>query len=211
MTESPSLPQTQPVSQEGDSAWISADTFFTPEELRELCADPIRLLRINSQMDFKELRQTAPNAYRIKAKNLSNDKLIDTTFTVSETEGVMTLNFDGGIKTKTIFQIEESKKGALLKITDDYSGTPLEEREKRLDEADNSLLIWGNDLFKYFHNWKRWTWIPGWKWYMRRVWQPMKPSSRRIAYMLWMITAFEFAVFLMVLAVFVVERNVTAL
>ncbi len=211
MTESSLPPQTPPEGQEGDSAWVSADTPFSTEDLKELCADPIRLLRINSQMEFKELRQTGPNAYSIKAKNLSNDKFIDTTFTMSETDDAITLNFDGGIKTKTVFKIEESKKGALLKVIDDYTGTPIEDREKHLDEVDKSLLIWGGDLFKYFQNWKRWTWIPGWKWYMRRVWQPMKPSSRRIAYMLWMITAFEFAVFLMVLTVFVVERNVTAL
>ncbi len=211
MTEDPSLPQTHTESQEGDSAWISADTFFSTEELKRLCADPVRLLRINSMMEFDELRRTGPNAYRIKAKNLSNGKFIDTTFTLTETDDAMTLNFEGGLKTQTVFRIEESKKGALLKVTDDYSGTPIEEREKRLDEVDKSLLVWGDDLFKYFHNWKRWTWLPGWKWYMRRVWQPMKPTSRRIAYMLWMITAFEFAVFLMVLTVFVVERNVTAL
>ena len=36
---------------------------------------------------------------------------------------------------------------------------------------------------------------PAWRWYMRRVWVPMKPSARRIVWLLYLITVVEFSFF----------------
>jgi hypothetical protein len=42
---------------------------------------------------------------------------------------------------------------------------------------------------------------------MRFVWQPMRPLGRRIAFLLIVITALEFVVFLMVFTVFWLELD----
>ena len=49
--------------------------------------------------------------------------------------------------------------------------------------------------------------MPGWKFYMRRIWQPMKPMARRICFILMVVTAAEFIVFLLVFAVFWLEMD----
>lgn len=71
---------------------------------------------------------------------------------------------------------------------------------------DKSLQAWGVALRAYFLRLKRWSWLPGWRWYMRRVWVPMKPSSRRIAWLLCLITAVEFF-FLFVLLIYLIEQQ----
>ena len=83
----------------------------------------------------------------------------------------------------------------------------MSEREKSLDEVDKSLVNWGNDLYRYLRQWKRWSWVPGWQWYMRKIWQPMKPMGRRIAYILFVISAAEMILFLLVFTVFRLELS----
>ncbi len=48
---------------------------------------------------------------------------------------------------------------------------------------------------------------PGWRWYIRRVWVPMKPSARRIVWLLYLITVVEFFFFLFVLLIYLIEKN----
>ena len=67
----------------------------------------------------------------------------------------------------------------------------MDERRARAGEIDLSLNAWGRALHSYFGAWARWRWLGPWRWYMRRVWQPMKPSARRIVWMIWVISAFE--------------------
>ena len=59
----------------------------------------------------------------------------------------------------------------------------------------------------YFKRMKRWSWLPGWRWYIHRVWVPMKPSARRIVWLLYLITVAEFFFFLFVLLIFVLEQD----
>ena len=77
----------------------------------------------------------------------------------------------------------------------------------RVAETDRSLLAWGGDLYRYFRDWRRWSWLMPWRWYMRRVWRGMKPTARRIAYMLWMVTVFEIVSVLLIVAVFALELD----
>ncbi len=62
-------------------------------------------------------------------------------------------------------------------------------------------------LHRYLRRWKRWSWLPGWKFYMRHVWQPMKPMARRISFILIVVTLAEFIVFLLVFAIFWLELD----
>jgi hypothetical protein len=201
MSESPS-PDNQ------DAAWVSIDTPFNAIELRDFLDDVERLYRINSMLVFENWEKISAQEYRLKLKNLSNGKLLETTLNVDSSDDGISVSYQQGLRSTSTFRVESKDDGkARLVVTDDYSGTPMSEREKRLDEVDKSLVNWGNDLYRYLRQWKRWSWVPGWQWYMRKIWQPMKPMGRRIAYILFVISAAEMILFLLVFTVFRLELS----
>ena len=70
---------------------------------------------------------------------------------------------------------------------------------------DRSLTTWAGDLQKFLINWKRWRGFAPWRLYMRRVWQPMKPMGRRIAYIFWWITLVEILLILLGIGIYWAE------
>ena len=190
-----------------DAAWVSVETPLPPLQLREFLDNPARLYRINSLLEIRRWSEHEPGRIRLEALNLSNGKTWDTDLLVERGDDSLRIEYGGLLKTSTSFRIEPNKKGgSLLTITDDYSKTPEAERQARLDEVDRSLVQWGKDLHAYLRAWKRWSWLPPWRWYMTRVWQNMKPSGRRITRWILWITIGELAAFLMVFTVFVIEQ-----
>ena len=117
------------------------------------------------------------------------------------------VNYTQGIKGCTWFRIEPQAHGSALLIVDDYSRLPQEEREKRLDEVDRSLTAWGRGLYTYLRFEKRWSWFPPWRWYMRRLWVPMKPMARRVSWMLILINGVFFVLFLFIALIFWIEQG----
>ena len=191
-----------------DAAWVTIETPFEAAKLRSFLEDVERLYRINSLLVFEELRQTGDNQYFLKAKNLSNGKLIETSLDLEPADDGITVRYSHGLRNATTFRVEAQPDGtAKLVVTDDYSGASLTEREARIDEVDKSLVQWGRSLHRYLQQWKRWSWVPGWKFYMRRIWQPMKPMARRIAFLLIVITVAEFVIFLFVFTIFWLELD----
>lgn len=191
-----------------DAAWVTIETPFSRTELCAFLDDIERLYRINSMLVFEEWQKTGEHQYRLKAKNLSNSQQLETDLNAEINAGSVTLHYSSGLRSSTSFRVDDEIDGcAKLIIRDDYSGSSVAERELRIDEVDKSLLHWGNCLHRYLHQWKRWSWLPGWQFYMRRVWQPMKPMARRITYMLMLITFAEFVLFLMVFTVFLLELD----
>lgn len=197
-----------PAADNEDAAWVSIDTPFSCEELRAFLDDVERLYRINSMLVFEDWQPINDKEYRLKLKNLSNGNQLETALSVDSSDDGIKVSYQQGLRTSTSFRIEPKDDGkARLVVTDDYSGTPASEREKRIDEVDKSLVNWGNDLHRYLHRWKRWSWIPGWQWYMRKIWQPMKPMARRITYILYVVTVAEIILFLLVFTVFRLELS----
>ncbi len=191
-----------------DAAWVIIDTPFSSAELRLFLADVERLYRINSMLVFEEWRETGDQQYLLKARNLSNGRRLDTTLDVESTGDGVTVRYSEGLRLATSFRIDAPADGnAKLVVTDDYSGHSLAEREARIDEVDKGLVQWGGQLHRYLHQWKRWSWLPGWQFYMRRIWQPMSPMARRITFMLAIITVAEFVLFLMVFSIFWLELD----
>ncbi len=189
-----------------DAAWVTIETPFNAAELRAFLKDVERLYRINSLLEFEEWRQSGDNRYFLKAKNLSNGRLIETSLDVEPADDGITVRYSHGLRKATTFRVDAQPGGtAKLVVTDDYSGASLTERKARIDEVDTSLVQWGGSLHCYLQRWKRWSWVPGWKFYMRRVWQPMKPMARRIVFLLIVITAAEFVFFLFVFTIFWLE------
>ena len=201
MTETP--PPDETCNSGDDSAWVAIETPYDAKWLSGFLDDVERLFRINSQMVFTKWEDLGNNEYHIVADNLSNEKTINTGFKADRIGDTLTLTYSQGLKTTTTFRIEPQANGtANLVITDDYGGTPADQRQARIDEVDKSLIQWGRDLRLYLLTWKKWARLPGWKWYMLRVWQPMRPMARRICYLLIMITLLEFIAFLMVFTIF---------
>ena len=194
--------------QNQDAAWVVIDSEMEPDALVAFCHDVERLLRINSMLEFMSWEAQGDNAYRIHVKNLSTQRDLETVLSVMPAPDGLSLTYDGGLKTSTRLRVEAAEGGgSKLTITDDYSGTSMTERKARMDEVDTSLVQWGHDLHHFLRSWRRWSGVGVWRWYMRRMWLPMKPSSRRISYMLIGITALEFIVFLFVFVIFWFELH----
>ena len=191
-----------------DAAWVTIETPFDAAELRAFLDDVERLYRINSLLVFEDWRQISATGYQLRAKNLSNGRLLEVELEVETSGDGIVVRYADGLKTATRFRVEPQSDGpAKLIVTDDYSGSSPEEREERIAEVDKSLGEWGRNLHRYLHQWKKWSWVPGWKFYMRRVWQPMKPMARRICFILIVVTAAEFVLFLFVFAIFWLELD----
>jgi len=190
-----------------DAAWVVIDTELAPDALVAFCRDVERLLRINSMLEFKAWEVLGENVYRMHVNNLSIQSECETVLSVTPAPDGLTITYDGGLKTLTQLRVEAADGGSRLTITDDYSGVPMPEREARMNEVDKSLVQWGHDLQGFLRAWRRWSWLGAWRWYMRRMWQPMKPSARRISFMLIGITALEFVVFVFVFIIFWFELH----
>lgn len=190
-----------------DAAWAAINTPLSCEELLDFCQDVERLLRINPMLEFSSWEKLSNNSYHLKAKNISQTPAfeVDTTLQLEHQEDGLTIHYTGGLKSRTVIKIEPSGQGSKLTITDDYSGLSEDAREQRLGEVDRSLVTWAEYLQRFLIMWKRWSRFGLWRWYMRRIWQPMKPSGRRITYMFWWITLVEIALIALGAAIYWAE------
>jgi len=200
--------------QADDAAWASFNTALTADELKEFCRDIERLIRINPLLEFTGWQEinNKKNNFHFTGRNLSTSPPIDVDvdITVDEFTDGFKVNYNGSLKISTTFRIEpvellNGETGSKLTIIDEYADVSDEERQKRMGEVDKSIVAWANDLQEYIVRWQRWSWCPPWRWYMRRVWQSMKPSGRRIAYMLLWITFAEIIAFILVAIIFIMD------
>lgn len=179
-----------------DAAWAAINTPLSTEDLMTFCQDIERLFRINPMLEFKAWETLSDNRYRMAVKNISHKEKpfeLDVKMNVEKKEDEITIHYENGIKKKTIIKIEPSEYGSRLTITDNYTGLSEDERQSHLHEVDKSLVNWANYLQRFLITWKKWSKFALWRWYMRRIWQPMKPTGRRVTYMLLWITLAEVA------------------
>ena len=188
-----------------DAAWVVIETPFLPEDLAAFCRDLERLYRINPYLEFRCWRSIAPDRIAVEFRNLSirREFKLELAFVADRTAATdFTVRYSSGIKRSTRFGIEPSATGSRLKITDDYSGAPA---GVDTGEVDRSLQAWGVALREYLLRDQRWGWCVPWRWYMRRVWVPMKPSARRITFIILLVTLAETALIALVMAIYWIE------
>jgi len=197
-----------------DAAARAVPTRFEPAELAKRCQDIEVLLRLNPYYFFKHWERKADNAFHAEFLNKSNDQTVTVDLDVSTgVHGETMVTYSEGVKLRTIFLIEAAPdtgpKGprSLLVVVDDYSRFSEAERKERLNEVDKSLAAWAEALRVYFIRQKRWSWLPGWRWYIRRLWIRMNPSARRIVWWIYIISVVEFFFFLFVLFIYVLEQS----
>ncbi|BAV33850.1 hypothetical protein SCL_1545 [Sulfuricaulis limicola] len=208
MTENGQEPASASPVNSADAAWVSLPAPFPPDELHRHCRDIEVLFRLNPYYYFDVWRQTGSDTFHAEFENQSNQtrQILDLRIEINSGHGI-TVNYNGGIKKCTVFTIEPTLQGSRMTVTDDYDLLPVTEREERKAEVDRSLKAWAESLRLYFLRRKRWSWLPGWRWYIRRVWMPMKPSTRRIVWFIYLISVAEFFFFLFVLLIWLVEQG----
>jgi hypothetical protein len=192
-----------------DSAWASIKTPLSVEELVTFCHNDVeRLFRINPLLEFKAWQTLGDKRYRFAGKNISQQPPFefDTELQVKHVpDGIEIKYASSSLKTGTTFKIEAAGEGSTLTITDHYHGHSQQERQRRLGEVDKSITTWAEYLQRYLLDWQRWSRFGPWRWYMRRVWQPMKPTARRITYMILWITVVEIALIALGVAIYFAE------
>jgi hypothetical protein len=192
---------------EADRAWVTVDVPLAPERLLGICRDLERLFRINPLLEFDHWRWLGPTHVQLAGRNLGNGRPFASEADLVWTGDGWQLTYRAGLKSATRLRVEPHGAGSRLTLEDDYSGTPPAERAARLEEVDRTLLPWGSALQAYLRSVRHWSWCPVWRWYVRRVWLPMKPSSRRIVGMLWWIGLAELVLFVGILALFLVPSG----
>ena len=177
-------------------AWAVINTPLVEDELIAFCqADVERLLRINPYLEFHKWVRQKEDKYIFAGRNFSQEEPFDfeTSILVEELTNGLRLRYSSVLKKDTEFLVESSAYGSKLTIQEHYYPLAENNQEEWLKQVDRSLTTWAGDIQKYLVMWNRWQWFAPWRWYMYRVWQRMKPSGRRIAYMFWWITLIEIA------------------
>jgi hypothetical protein len=188
-----------------DAAWVSVETPLSAARLAEFCRDVERLYRINPYLEFRRWAREGTAGFDASWRNLSNQRDLDLRLTLEHgSDREFAVRYDRGLKTSTRFSIEDTPRGSRLVITDDYNGA---ERSGAIDisEVDKSLHAWGVALHEYLRREARWGRYALWRWYMRRVWLPMKPAARRITFVILVVTLGEIALIALVMAIYWVE------
>jgi hypothetical protein len=186
-----------------DAAWVVIDTPLPPQELAAFCCDVERLFRINPLLEIHVWHAFDADRVRMSLTNLSNGRRFELCAIIERTGvNAITLQYDSGLKRSTRFEIEPAPCGSRLTIVEDYSGVAPETARMRADEVDRSLTAWGGALRAYLNLESRWGRHAWWRWYMRRVWLPMKPAGRRVTYILWVVTAVEITAVALAIAIY---------
>ena len=192
---------------ENDAAWATLNTPLPVEALMAFCRDTERLFRINPMLEFTQWQSLGDHKYKFKGRNISQEQPFDFDYelTVHEKPSGIEIEYDSGIKSRTVIDVLPSAHGSQLKITDYYDKLDPQVREAHLQEVDKSLVPWAKYLQQFLIVWHRWSRFSLWRWYMKRIWQPMKPMGRRITYILLWITVVELALIALGTAIYFVE------
>lgn len=200
------------VADSKDAAWASINTPMQVDALLNFVLDIERLLRINPMLEFKQWEKKGASDYVMHVRNISQETPFElkTALHVNQVPGGVEILYDNGIKSRTTLEVEATtlengEAGSKLTITDFYDQHDEEQREEHLGEVDKSIVIWATDIQRYILMWQRWSRFKLWRWYMRRIWQPMKPSGRRITYMLLWISVVEVALIMLGAGIYFAE------
>ena len=201
------MSETLPAAAE-DAVWAAFNTNMTVEELIRFCQEDVeRLFRINPYLEFSKFEQTGERQFHMAGKNSSQAQAFefDEVFEVEPLADGVQVHYRDSLKQSTSFRVEPAEQGSKLTITDDYTGRSESERQARLAEVDQSVVAWAEYLQRYILTWKQWSWLAPWRWYMQKVWKKLKPTGRRIAYMLIWITVFEIALIMLGVGIYFIE------
>ena len=187
------MPKNENVLNYDDRVWVEFNTPFNKKALLNFCQKLEQLYRINPYLEFEKWAHTSKYSYYMVAINHSQvpSFKIDTKFKLENLTNGIEVHYSNGIKSSTRFIIDDAAQGSKLIITEIYRLLPTQESLTYLHEVDKSLTKWAEEIQQYIILWDRWSWFTPWKLYKSYIWLPMKPSGRRITYMLLWISIIE--------------------
>lgn len=194
----------EPAGEGRDAAWVVLQTRWPVVRLQEFLQDVRRLYRINPFFEFTSWEQRASDHFRAELLNHSNGQrfVLDAGIT-REDERSLHVSYAGGAKQSTRFEIEATAIGSRLTVTDEYAHGVTVPPE----QVDRSLHAWGVALADYLERERRWGWLPGYRWFMERVWLPMKPSARRITFIVLVVSVADIALIALGLTIYWLEAG----
>lgn len=188
-----------------DAAWVVLETPLQASELQAFCRDLETLYRINPFLEFESWQQRTAERFRAVFLNHSNGQRVVLDGEARRaSERAWRIEFAAGVKRRTRFEIESRPRGSRLTITDEYhlsdAGAPAVAAE-----VDRSLHAWGVALKAFLERDRRWGWLPWYRAFMRKLWLPMKPSARRITFLVLVIGLADIALVALGLAIYWIE------
>lgn len=185
-----------------DAAWVVLETPLAPDLLAAFCGDLEQLFRINPFLEFASWKQEAPDRFRAEVLNHSNGQRMTLHGRVARTpQGTLRVDYAEGLKKSTRFEIQPSPAGSRLTITDEYTPAGAEQAAA----VDRSLHAWGVALKAHLERDRRWGWLPLYRTAVERVWLPMKPSARRITFLVLVIGVADIALIALGFAIYWLE------
>lgn len=185
-----------------DAAWVILETTLDPAALAAFCGNVERLYRINPFLEFAAWEQDAPDRFRAEVLNHSNGQRMTLRGRVARTpDGALQVNYAEGLKKSTRFEIQPAATGSRLTITDEYGTAAAAQTEA----VDRSLHAWGVALKTHLERDRRWRWLPFYCRVVERVWLPMKPSARRITFLILAIGLADIALIALGFAIYWLE------
>jgi hypothetical protein len=185
-----------------DAAWVVLETPLEPDRLVEFCGDLERLCRINPFLEFASWTQEGPERFRAEVVNHSNGRRLWIKGRVTRTAAhAWRVDYAEGLKISTRLEIEPAPAGSRLTITDTYGPAA----EEQASAVDRSLHAWGVALKAHLERDRRWGWLPFYRWAVERIWLPMKPSARRITFLVLVIAIADIALIALGFAIYWLE------
>lgn len=210
MTSSPS-------TNSGNCTWATVELPLKPAEAIRFCHDVERLLRLNPYLEIRSWEELpgplAPGKrYHLQALNEMTGIEHDMELTLTElAEERLCFSYSRGAKQVLELGVSppdpalarRKSTAAILTLREYYDTTAAVSVLEQ--EVDRSIVRWASCLHRHLRDQRRWGWLPGYA-RLRRFWLSMPPRHRRIGRWLIWIGAAEFAFFLFILIIFVVER-----
>ncbi|HEX9183251.1 MAG TPA: hypothetical protein VF876_08335 [Burkholderiales bacterium] len=185
-----------------DAAWVVLETPLAPDALAAFCRDLERLYRINPFLEFASWAQEGPDRFHAEVLNHSNGVRAAMRGRVTRAaDGALRVEYEEGVKRSTRFDIQPAPAGSRLTITDEYGPAG----EAQASTVDRSLHAWGVALKSHLERDRRWGWLPLYRWAVERVWLPMKPSARRITFLVLVIAIADIALIALGFAIYWLE------
>ncbi len=190
-----------------DKAWAEFNTPLDKKSLHEFCLDVERLLRINPYLFIENWKKYSAKHFHLQAFNHSQEPAfnIETDLSVSTTSDGLEIRYRDGLKSSTSISTTDAGSGSKLTIIEKYENLPKEQRHKHLHEIDKSLRKWAQELQLFLISWHRWSWFLPWRYYKQHIWLPMKPTARRITYIILCISIVEIMLILLGTMIYFIE------
>ena len=202
--------QTIPNAAQKNTAWVTIEIPVSSNSLFEFLQNTERLFRLNSYLDIRKWEVISTGKqFHLQALNEMNGVTYDLLITVESIQpgARMFLNYDQGLKRALEITLEPGASGSILTLREHYHAPTWEEgnQEQQLKEVDHGLIPWASSIRQYLLGLQSWAWFWPYRWYREHFWLSMRPTHRRIARLLILVTLAEFVVFLFVSIIYWLE------